>query len=247
MPILKLPTRIITIISNKIDSMFNIVKSKFLGAHGLDKPMLSPHNRLLSLIGMYESASRHEGGIPDTQTLGALVNTSKNYLEALKLKTINKIVKDLESHLSENPQTSPVEIESRLRESWQEVSNNLKTIIESETQAAKNIAILDGIVRTNAMAGEDDPIIYWTIIRDNVTCEECIRLHTIDGVTPRLWKLSEVEHGYIKRGSDVPSILNPHPNCRCLVSTLLPGYGFGKSGKIKFFGKDHDELKKQRE
>jgi hypothetical protein len=35
--------------------------------------------------------------------------------------------------------------------------------------------------------------------------------------------------------------------CRCKLSYLPKGYGFGSDGRIKFIAKDHDEFKVQRE
>ena len=37
-----------------------------------------------------------------------------------------------------------------------------------------------------------------------------------------------------------------HPNCRCSLTTVLPGYGFDSAGMLTYVGKDHDEYVNQR-
>lgn len=36
-------------------------------------------------------------------------------------------------------------------------------------------------------------------------------------------------------------------NCRCRLTYLSPGFGFGEDGRVKFIGRNHDEFKVQRE
>jgi hypothetical protein len=93
----------------------------------------------------------------------------------------------------------------------------------------------------------DDPVVYWVIVRDEHVCGECVRLHMLpDGVTPRCWYLSEVGHGYHKKGQDNPKVGGLHPHCRCSMVTLLPGYGFSASGNVAFISLNHDEVARQR-
>jgi len=97
----------------------------------------------------------------------------------------------------------------------------------------RNVGILEGIVKTNAVAGVEDPTVFFVVVRDGVLCGECKRLHMLeDGVTPRVWKLSEVGHGYHKKGEQFPKVGGLHPHCRCVLSTLLPGYGFNEGGFV---------------
>ena len=67
-----------------------------------------------------------------------------------------------------------------------------------------------------------------------------------DGVTPRVWKLSEVGAGYHKKGDLNPKIAGLHPHCRCCLTSLLNGFGFNSSGMVTYIGKGHDEFAKQR-
>ena len=243
MAIFKIPNRIIQLISNKISNLFDQIKVKFLGPRGVDRHVDTTYSRENSMMGMYEAASREEGGIPNLETLSTLTSTSKNYLEALKLKTINSTIKDIEEKAHKPEDVGPI-----LEENWSKATSALQKIIETETQGTKNIALLDGIIRTNKAFNVEDPLVAFVIVRDGKVCDECTRLHVSDdGVTPRVWRISELIHGYHKIGAETPSCYGLHPNCRCQLITILPGYGFDDKGKIKYIKRGHDEHSYQRD
>lgn len=243
MPNIKLPARVVKLIASRVGSLFDKIKSQFLGRPG--KSMFFSYDKDKSLAGLYEAASRHGGGSPDISDLEHLTDTSDRYLEALKLKTINKVVDDLNNHLSTGQATSAT-IHEKLQESWKDVTSQLKRIIETESNGAHNVAALNGIMKVNAAIKNEDPYVYFICVKDSALCKECRRLHLLaDGITPRVWRLSEVSHGYHKRGNDYPSIWDLHPNGRCVIDTILPGFGF-KGGAVSYKGKNYDVLKDQR-
>ncbi len=242
MAIFKIPNRVIQLVTSKISDLFDQVKVKFLGPRGADKHVDTSYNQHLSLPGMYEAASREEQGLPNLETLSTITSTSKNYLEALKLKTINSTIKDLEDKANKADDVSGI-----LEDNWKKATAALQKIIETETQGVKNIALLDGIIRTNKAFDIEDPQVAFVIVKDGEVCDECTRLHTIDGVTPKVWRLSELRHGYHRLGDDTPSIYGLHPHCRCQLITLLPGYGFNQEGKVRYISRNHDEHSKQRD
>ncbi len=242
MAIFKIPKRVVNIIDKKIADLFDRIKVKFLGPRGADKYVTATHDKEISLPGMFEAASREEGGLPNIETLATMTDTSKNYIDALRLRTVNRVVKTLEEGANK-----PEDITNTLDETWKEATAHLRQIIESEVQSTKNIALLDGIIRTNASFGVDDPYVAFIIVRDENVCSECIRLHlSEDGVTPKVYKLSELNRGYHKKGMPVPSIHGLHPNCRCQLVTILPSYGFDDKGKVKYVNKGHIEYDHQR-
>src|SRR5208337_1837035 len=112
----------------------------------------------------------------------------------------------------------------------------------SEATKARNLGSLMDITKQAAEIGDKDPTVYFVVIRDNVTCQECIRVHLMPNGNPRLWKLSELSGGYHKRGEDFPSVLLLHPHCRCTMVMAPQGYGFDKKGHLTFIGLDHNEL-----
>jgi len=84
------------------------------------------------------------------------------------------------------------------------------------------------------------------VIKDKDLCPECARLHLLeDGVTPRVWLLSDVGHAYHKRGEPNPKMGGLHPHCRCSMVTLMPGYGF-VAGRVGYIAKGHDQLEHQK-
>jgi hypothetical protein len=106
---------------------------------------------------------------------------------------------------------------------------------------------MDGVVGANAAVGVEDPVVFFVIVRDGNVCKECIRLHMMpDGTTPRLWYLSEVGHGYHKKGEETPKIGGLHPHCRCVMTTLMPGFGFNEGGFVKYISKDYNAIQEQR-
>jgi hypothetical protein len=122
-------------------------------------------------------------------------------------------------------------LRTHLDDVMKEMGTHVEAIVDTEASNARNVSLMDGIVRINAVRGIDDPVVYFVVVRDNVTCPECIKLHLLeDKRTPRVWKLSEVGQGYHKRGDDHPKIGGLHPHCRCTMVTLLPGFGF-KGGR----------------
>lgn len=245
----KLSQRLIKIIEQKVSSMFDSVKFKLLGPRGSDKSLyITTFDIDKSLPKIYEEAIRQEGGIPNIQTLNKLTDSTKNYIDSLKLKTINSMTSEIEKHVS-TPTFSQKELEDNLVEHWKQVTSNLEKIINTETQVAKNIGFLEGIIRNNSKMGIDDPVIAFICVpRDEYgPCGECTRLHLMeDQITPRLWKLSELSRGYHKKGNSHPSLLGCHPNDRCVMTTILPNFGFNEKGKTSYIKKGFNALENQR-
>lgn len=122
----------------------------------------------------------------------------------------------------------------------------MQAIVESESTKLRNLGTMMDISRVAADLGDDDPTVFFIMVRDGATCKECVRLHTIDGGAPRLWKFSELKQGYHKRGEDMPSAFGLHPHCRCTLTYLSKGFGFDKTGRLKYISENHDELSTQR-
>jgi len=102
------------------------------------------------------------------------------------------------------------------------------------------------ITRVAESLNDNDPTVFFIMTKDARTCKECIRLHLMDdGVTPRLWKFSQLKQGYHKRGENNPSAFGLHPHCRCTIAYYSKGTGFDKDGKDIYVGPGHDEYLKQ--
>jgi hypothetical protein len=79
-------------------------------------------------------------------------------------------------------------------------------------------------------------------VKDKFLCDECKSIHLLeDGVTPRVFKESEISHDYHKRGETSPSFHNLHPHCRCSLSVTLDGFGFDGNGRVTWIDSAHRE------
>ncbi len=175
---------------------------------------------------------------------------AEGYIEAQRHNTKAQVVKAVSSFLSDAwAKGVDTDIETvlggELASVWGKATAGMHRIVDTEASNARNMGTLDGIIKVNTVNSIEDPVVYFIVVRDDSLCSECKRLHLLeDGITPRLWRLSQVKHGYHVKGENVPSLGGEHPHCRCTLSTLLPGYGF-EGGSITFISLDHDEYKKQ--
>lgn len=244
------------IIARKVDDLFARLKARYLGPLAFprgDKQVVISlwHAPELTLPGVLRSASALEGVRPDENTEATLVKLASGFLDATRERTKAQVLRAVTTFLTQG-QTSgvPGDIEKVLGGELAKVFGTVRaqvyTILDSETATAKNIGLMDGISRINAHLGIEDPRVYFIVVHDNELCDECKHIHLLDdGLTPRLWLLSEVLQGYHVRGVDAPSVGGLHPHCRCTMATLMPGYGF-KAGMVTYVSPDHDELGKQR-
>lgn len=186
----------------------------------------------------------------DQEALKNLLSTAHNYIEALKNKTQAKLTEGVEAYIKEQRSQgmtpSSEEIKNIMLKELKSAGNHVKLIGEAEATKARNMGKALQIAKVGASQGQRDPMCFFIVVRDGVTCPECIRLHLgPDKMTPRVWKLSELGFQYHKKGEQNPKIMGLHPNCRCSLTFLAENYGF-KDGKVSFIGEGHNELEKQR-
>lgn len=206
----------------------------------------------LTLKGIFDAGANEEGVKPSEDLLKTLLKISGSYLDAAEAKAKAKTVQAVQSFLidagNKGVETNlETVLGGKLYEVLGEAQRDVKRIMETESTVVRNTSIMDGIVRSNAAAGIEDPTVFFVTVRDQHRCDECTRLHVQpDGVTPRVWKLSELGSGYHKRGEPTPKVGGLHPHCRCVLTTLLPGYGFNAAGKVQYKTPGYDEFKAQR-
>lgn len=240
-------------IESAVDALFDKAKARYLGPHvPVDKKLFIGFKPHLSLPGIYQGSAAIEGNIPDADALKVLVGNANNYLDAYRSAAKAQVVKQVQAFLNEADLAGvktdvATVLGGKLADTWGKVTNDVKRMVDTEASNARNAGALDGIIKVNASQGIEDPVIFFVVVRDAALCDECKRLHLLeDGVTPRVWYLSEVGHGYHKKGQDNPKLGGLHPHCRCTMVTLMPGYGFDGSGMVKFISPKHDEVKAQR-
>lgn len=244
----KLPAKVVKLISTAVDTLFDRAKVRFLGPNIGGKKLYVKIDPMLTLPGVFEEAHIDEGGIPDIEMLKLLLSTTENYLDAEQARAKARLLKLAQEHLINPPEDGDLytALYGDLADVWGQVANKVEEILDTESSHVRGIGSLDGIVRSNAALGVDDPTVCFIIVRDSLACDECVHLHMLDLVTPRVWRLSEVSHGYHVRGEDRPSIGGLHPHCRCTMTTILRGFGFDSTGRVAYIRDGYDVFKDQR-
>lgn len=222
---------------------FNAVRETLLPSKG-KKFTIRWHS---SLPSVYESSVKALGGKPDEETAEALTEIAGSYLDALESRTVAQVQHLLHGDAMSEKIGSEVTLEEKIPEVLDKATTEIHTIVNTEVQRARAVGSLEGINQVAASVGDNDPTVFFVIVRDGKACETCTTLHMMpDGVTPRVWKLSECSTDYHKKGENFPSMWGEHPHCRCSSTYLPPGFGFTSGGKVTWVGKGYDEYKVQR-
>ena len=240
-------------IAHHIDRMFDVLAFKLLGR--IPKLQNKPH--LFDIIGglslahiFLQAMNNKQPNQFERDALKSILSSSFGYIESLKHKTSSNIVESIDALVKEaksnDTYVTSEQVQEVMATEMVKAQNQMKVIAEAETTKTRGVAHTMEIASNAQKVGIDDPSLFWVIVRDNITCSECIKIHMMsDGVTPRVYKLSEISHSYHKRGDSRPSSCSLHPGCRCSPQQLPPGWGF-KSGYVSFISPEHDEYAKQR-
>jgi hypothetical protein len=195
-----------------------------------------------------------ENRVPNSieqDTLKGLLVSADGFIESVKNQTKASLTERIDGLTKEasirNEKAKPEDIQAAITEEMHRARHKLQTIVESEATKLRNLGTLMSITRMAASVGDSDPTVFFVVVKDNVTCKECLRLHMMpDGTTPRLYKFSELKQGYHKRGEDQPSAFGLHPHCRCTLNYLTRGFGFDEKGKLSYQTEGFDLYSKQR-
>ncbi len=247
-----LPKGAVKLINAAVDKVFDRVLARFLERPPTDKRIVIGYKPRVTLPDLFRGASASERVKADQSILEGLMDIAKGFLDAQRERTKAHTVKAVQSWLSE-AHAGGVDTDldtvlgGELAQVFGKAHDGVKKILETESTVARNTGTLDGIIKVNAHSGIEDPVVFFVVVRDGDLCDDCKRLHLLeDETTPRVWYLSELSHGYFKKGGDRPCVGGLHPHCRCSLVTLMPGYGFDGSGMVDWIGFDHDEMAKQR-
>jgi hypothetical protein len=251
----RLGKKAISQIGMSVDNLFERAKSRFLGpdAPGLkDKTLAFKFNPKTSLGAIYKLASSQEGVDAREETMRAMLKVAGAYLDARKERAKAQIIHDVQAFLVDAQATGvktdvATVLGGQLASLMGDLKSEVQMIVNTETTNTSNTSIYDAIGRIGALTGRDDPTVYFVCVHDGALCDECKRLHLMeDEVTPRLWKMSELGSGYHKKGDEFPKVGGLHPNERCVLTHLLPGYSFDADGHVEFKSDGHDEFNEQR-
>jgi hypothetical protein len=242
-------------IASLVDDMFDRLALQFIGAipslRGKKTMIISgrPHFGLPELF--VQAMANKPPNELERDALKSLLDTANGYIETLKSKASTNIAERIDALAREasvkNRKFTEEDVQDILSDEMARSKSQMKAIAEAESTKFRNLGTLMNISRISANLGDNDPTVFFIVVRDNVTCEECKRLHLMpDGVTPRLWKFTELNQGYHRRGMNEPSAFGLHPHCRCTLTYLSPGFGFDKNGKLKYHSEKHDAINRQR-
>jgi hypothetical protein len=241
-------------ISLIIEDMFDNIAMDFIGniPRLKDKKRLvissSPNMGLSHLF--IQAMNNHSPNDLEKDFLKGLLSSADGYIESLKNRTKSNVIDRIDTLVNEaknsNTSVDPEQMQLVLEDEFQKAKSHIKTITESEASKVRNLGTAMKITRAAASLEDNDPTVFFVTMKDSDVCKECTRLHTVDGTTPRLWKISQLKHGYHKRGEENPSIYGCHPGCRCHLTYLSQGFGFDKDGKIQYRYEDFDAFEYQK-
>ncbi len=250
-----LPLKAFDAIEAMIKNRFDTISMKFLGMIPV-----KPKNKMITfsttnepnMISLFLQAlgTKHPNSIEE-QTLKTMLRVSNGYLDALRDRTAAKIMHEIESQITnaslKNEVASTKKIDKIINKEMGRAGSHLKLIVNSESNKAANTGTALQISKLAQQKGEEDPTVFFIVVKDDVTGPEEWILHLLpDRKTPRVWKLSELGAEYHKVGDPNPKLPGLHPNCRCKLTYMAKGWGFDSDGKVKFINLEHDEFKRQR-
>jgi hypothetical protein len=237
-----------------VEDIFDSLALKLLG----DIPALKDKKRLVitaepnvGLAHLFVQAMKNKTPNElEKDVLKSLLKSAHGYIESLKSKTMSNLTERVDGLAREakiqKRRLDREEVQEVIDDELGKARSQMNAIVESESTKLRNLGGMMDLSRVAASLGDEDPTVFFIVIKDNVTCKECIRLHLMpDRVTPRLWKLSQLKHSYHKRSEDVPSAFGLHPHCRCTLEYLTKGFGFDKAGKLKYLEEGYDAISEQ--
>lgn len=230
-----------------VDSWIARIKTRFLGPNRGAKTIAFQFDKEHSLPGLYAGAAAAEGHrTPDPGILRNLMDVASAHLEAKRHEARARVQRAVAAALDDPKRRPAVVLGGELADVGRDLAAGVKKVLETESTTARNAGTMDAAAKVAAQFEIDDPVGYFATVNDMHRCSECARLHLLeDGITPRVWRLSEIGGGYHRRGQANPKMSGLHPNCRCSWCTLLPNWGF-KNGRVSFISLGHSELEKQR-
>ena len=238
-----------------VDDMFDNLAIQLIG----DIPRL--RNKKLAIISMephfglaHLFVKAMQDKVPnqiERDLLRGLLASTDGYIESLKNKTRSNITEAVDGMAREarlaKEKVDQARLKAVIKEEMVKARSHMVAIVESEATKLRNLGTLMNISRMASSVNDSDPTVFFVVVKDGVTCKECIRLHLKeDGITPKLWKFSELKQGYHKRGEDSPSAFGVHPHCRCTLVYLSKGFHFDDQGKTAYHSENYDAYISQR-
>jgi hypothetical protein len=196
-----------------------------------------------------QSMSNQRPSELERDLLKGLLDSASNYIDALQSRTKSNIAERLDALVRErnlrNQMVESYDIQTIIAEEMAKAKSHLIKIAEAESSKIRTMGTAINISKASADVGEKDPTIFFQVLKDGNTCKYCIQNHLEkDGITPKVFKLSQVRHGYLSsqdRKDGQVSLALQHPHCRCTLTYIPQGFGF-KNGMVSYISQDHNEF-----
>lgn len=245
-----IPEELLEAIHKVLGGFFNTMSQDLLGI----VPKLNNQKKIVFTSKPQGLVSLFLKGLNDTkllqdekEALNVLLRISSGYVSALKDRTESNILNSLNGYLTQNKAFKAIEFQTIVNKEMDKAKKHFELISNAESNKSVNFGTALQINRIAQSKGEEDPSCFFVVTQDDKTGPYEYILHLLpDRVTPRVWKLSEIQSDYYKPGGQYPSLAGLHVNCRCKISYLARGYGFDEKGNVKFISLDHDEFAIQR-
>lgn len=268
------------ILDEIIGKTFNNLRFNLLGPDRVSKAYVlslrgSRYNPNTSIGSAYIHANALNTTDPssiDKKTINRIIDVAEEYVNNLEQKSTADISRVVSQWLAEIETKAKLENKSGrevllsdygadilkkmkkdLSEQKTKIDKAAASISEYERHNAYNFGAMDGIITAARSVGILDPVVFKILVDDEKLCKYCQKLWLNADGRPKLYYLSELS---ASPGSNyktpLPSIQPTHINCRCILVTLLPGFGLDAAGKIVYKGIDPDtklpwnELARQR-
>ncbi len=195
------------------------------------------HNEQLSLPGLFYASAAQNGRAPLTDNdMVSSLDIASNYVDSLRSTTKARVRQELNVNVEKYKDLGSNDFREKIENVMEDVFGKLESdfnrIVAAESTKMKNVGASSSIERVARDQHDDNPNVAFLVVHDNKLCNECKRLHTIGGVIPRVWRLSEMKQSYHKKGEDSPSVSGLHPHCRCQICFIPKGYTFDSSGTM---------------
>ncbi|MEM4360300.1 MAG: hypothetical protein QXT45_07190 [Candidatus Bilamarchaeaceae archaeon] len=269
-------------IENYVRALFQNLRLNLLGPEAIDKAYAfvlrdSKFDPSTTVDSLYYQANlannpdlKDADTLKDDESLKRIKTVAEQYITQLEEKTIADVKRvvgsayhdaDLQAKLTggkaEEILVDNKEILERVSEAIEDIQERLgravSALVENELYTAQNFGAMDGILAAARAIGQDDPTVCKIGVMDEKRCKHCWRLWTLsDKITPKVYKLSELAASPGHWKNPVASVGTTHVNCRDVLVTIMPGFGFS-GGQIVYKGIDPetgelwDEYKHQRE
>lgn len=259
------------IIKQFVSKTFNSLRLNLLGPAAMEKKhfifsykTFDPRTTLASQYLAANSLNSINPESMDSDTVKKIEIVAKHYIDSLEQKSvadINRVIGEKYDNLSLQAKRDGKSIEDMMRSEYgRKILSDIKSELDvqkdrmnkavdllanDQLHNAQNVGALDGIIGMSKSLGISDPTVFKIGVLDEKRCKHCWRLWTLrDKVTPRVYKLSELSGSSGDYKNPDASVSPTHPNCRDVLSILMPGFGF-TNGKVSYIGQGYDEYNTQ--